>query len=96
MPEPAAPAEPAVHRLFIAGRWVESVSGGTFESVNPADTRDVVGRFQAGTAADAAMAITAADTALPAWRAPPHPSVESSSTGSGRSWRSTRSAWPGR
>jgi len=73
MPESAAPAEPAVHRLFIAGRWVESVSGASFESVNPADTRDVVGRFQAGTAADAAMAITAADTALPAWKATPAP-----------------------
>ena len=73
MPESAAPAEPAVHRLFIAGRWVESVSGATFESVNPADTRDIVGRFQAGTAADAAMAITAADTALPAWKATPAP-----------------------
>ena len=30
--------------------------GATFESLNPADTRDVVGRFQAGDAADVAMA----------------------------------------
>ena len=69
--EVAAP--PATHRLFIAGRWVESVSGETFESVNPADTRDVVGRFQAGTAADVAMAVRAAETAFPAWRATPAP-----------------------
>ena len=69
----AGPAAPAVNRLFIAGRWIESVSGATFESVNPADTRDVIGRFQAGTAADVAMAIAAADAALPAWKATPAP-----------------------
>ena len=49
------------------------MSGETFDSVNPADTRDVVGRFQAGTAADVAMAIRAADAALPVWKATPAP-----------------------
>ena len=61
------------HRLFIAGRWVDGVTGETFESVNPADTRDVVGRFQAGTAADVAMAIRAAEAAAPGWAATPAP-----------------------
>ncbi|MHB8891795.1 MAG: aldehyde dehydrogenase family protein [Candidatus Limnocylindrales bacterium] len=65
--------ESPVNRLFIAGRWVDSVSDETFDSVNPADTRDIVGRFQTGTAADVAMAITAADAALPAWKAIPAP-----------------------
>jgi len=51
-------------RLFLAGEWVEGVSGRTFESVNPADRRDVTGRFQAGTAADVAMAVKAAEMAL--------------------------------
>ena len=60
-------------RLFIAGEWVESVSGRTFESLNPADRRDVIGHFQAGTAADAAMAIKAAEMAFPDWRATPAP-----------------------
>jgi acyl-CoA reductase-like NAD-dependent aldehyde dehydrogenase len=60
-------------RMFIAGEWVESVSGRTFESLNPADRRDVVGRFQAGTAADAAMAVRAAEMALPRWKATPAP-----------------------
>ena len=73
MHETAAPADPDVHHLFIAGRWVESVSGATFGSENPSDTRDVVGRFQAGTAADVAMAITAADAALEGWKATPAP-----------------------
>ncbi len=72
--EPAATnAAPPIHRLFIAGRWVDGVRGDTFDSVNPADTRDVVGRFQAGTAADVAMAVRAAETAFPAWRATPAP-----------------------
>ncbi len=64
---------PAINRLFIAGRWTDSVSGATFESVNPADTSDVVGSFQAGTAADVAMAVAAAADAMPAWRATPAP-----------------------
>ncbi len=71
MPEVAD--RPAARQLFIAGRWVDGVGGATFESVNPADTADVVGRFQAGTAADVAMAIRAADAALPAWKATPAP-----------------------
>jgi aldehyde dehydrogenase (NAD+) len=71
MSEVAAP--PTTHQLFIAGRWVDGVSGETFDSVNPADTRDIVGRFQAGTAADVAMAIRAAEMALPAWKATPAP-----------------------
>ena len=64
---------PSTYQLFIAGAWVDSVSGATFESVNPADTRDVVGRFQAGTRADVAMAVMAAGEAFPAWRATPAP-----------------------
>ena len=64
---------PATHQLFIAGRWVDAVSGRTFDSVNPADTRDVVGQFQAGGAADVAMAVRAAGEAFPAWRATPAP-----------------------
>jgi aldehyde dehydrogenase (NAD+) len=66
-------ADPTTYQLFIAGRWADGTSGETFESVNPADTRDVVGRFQAGTAADVAMAIRAAEMATPAWKATPAP-----------------------
>jgi acyl-CoA reductase-like NAD-dependent aldehyde dehydrogenase len=66
-------AEPRTYQLFIAGEWVDSVSGRTFESVNPADRREVIGRFQAGTAADVAMAVKAAEMALPRWKATPAP-----------------------
>ena len=59
----AEPGAPPTFRHFIAGEWCDSTSGATFESVNPADTRDVIGRFQQGTAADVAMAVRAADVA---------------------------------
>ncbi|TAK02436.1 MAG: aldehyde dehydrogenase family protein [Chloroflexota bacterium] len=69
----AAGEPPPDFRLFIAGEWVDGVTGATFESVNPADQRDVIGRFQAGTAADAGMAVKAAEMAFPGWRATPAP-----------------------
>jgi aldehyde dehydrogenase (NAD+) len=67
------PADVPTFRLFIAGEWCESTSGQTFESHNPADARDIVGRFQQGNAADVAMAIKAAETAGPMWRRTPAP-----------------------
>jgi acyl-CoA reductase-like NAD-dependent aldehyde dehydrogenase len=70
---PIATAEPPIFRLFIAGEWVEAGAGRTFESVNPADTHDVIGHFQAGDAADAARAVRAAEVAFPAWRRTPAP-----------------------
>ena len=73
-PDRSAPAAlPPIHGLFIGGEWVESVSGRTFASINPADTRDVVGHFQAADAADVAQAIRAAEVAYPGWRATPAP-----------------------
>jgi acyl-CoA reductase-like NAD-dependent aldehyde dehydrogenase len=72
--ETAAPqGDVPTFKLFIAGEWVDSGSGRTFESRNPADRRDIVGRFQSATAADAARAIRAAEVAGPAWRATPAP-----------------------
>src|SRR5436305_12847214 len=78
--ETAAPArqartasQPPTFRHFIAGEWVDSTSGLTFESHNPADRRDIVGRFQHGTPADVAMAVRAADTAGAMWRRTPAP-----------------------
>ena len=60
-------------RHFIAGEWCESTSGATFESHDPADDRDVIGRFQQGTAADVAMAVRAATAAQPMWQRTPAP-----------------------
>src|SRR5688500_15293544 len=72
-PPSASPTDVPTFRLFVAGEWTDSTSGQTFESRNPADTRDIIGRFQQGTAADVAMAIKAADTAGPMWRRTPAP-----------------------
>src|SRR6476469_7183292 len=65
--------ETPTFRHFIAGEWVGSTSGATFESRNPADTTDLIGRFQQGTKADVAMAIKAADMASATWKATPAP-----------------------
>src|SRR5438094_1508014 len=65
--------EATTYNLFIAGEWVESTSGETFESRNPADDRDVIGVFQQGTAADVARAVRAAETAGALWRRTPAP-----------------------
>jgi len=65
--------ETPTFRHFIAGEWCDSTSGATFESHNPADARDVIGRFQQGTAADVAMAVRAADEAGRLWRRTPAP-----------------------
>ncbi len=58
---------------FISGEWRPAESGRTFESRNPADTRDLIGTFAASDAADVAAAIRSAEEALPAWRNMPAP-----------------------
>ena len=58
-------------RNHIDGAWVESASGRTFADINPADTRDVVGRFQASRADDARAALDAAQAAFDGWRRTP-------------------------
>jgi aldehyde dehydrogenase (NAD+) len=55
-------------RNLIAGERAASSTGGMFDDVNPADTRDIVGRFPASTAADARAALDAAAGAFDAWR----------------------------
>ncbi|MEH7154999.1 aldehyde dehydrogenase family protein [Neobacillus drentensis] len=52
---------------YINGEWQESVSKKTFYSVNPADTRDLVGEFQASNEQDVQSAIEAAKNAFPGW-----------------------------
>ncbi|MEA2578726.1 MAG: alpha-ketoglutaric semialdehyde dehydrogenase [Chloroflexota bacterium] len=72
-PTAATDTDVPTFRLFIAGEWTDSISGATFESRNPADRRDVIGRFQQGTAADVAMAVSAAWAARPMWQRTPAP-----------------------
>jgi acyl-CoA reductase-like NAD-dependent aldehyde dehydrogenase len=53
---------------YIDGAWVPCLLGSTFDNLNPADTRDVVGRFQASGPADAEAAVQAAQKAFDGWR----------------------------
>lgn len=52
---------------LINGEWVDSASRKTFQSVNPADTNDIVGIFQASTEEDATNAVRAAEYAFASW-----------------------------
>jgi len=61
------------YRNFINGDWVVSASGQTFENRNPANTDDLIGRFQQSTEADARAAIDAAARAYEHWRMVPAP-----------------------
>jgi alpha-ketoglutaric semialdehyde dehydrogenase len=69
----AAPADIPTFYHYIAGEWCDSTGGETFESRNPADRNDVIGRFQQGTKADVAMAVSAAWAARPMWQRTPAP-----------------------
>ncbi|KDD39698.1 aldehyde dehydrogenase family protein [Bordetella bronchiseptica] len=53
---------------YIGGQWVACAAGKTYPNVNPADTDDIVGRFQASQAEDAAAAVAAAQAAFDGWR----------------------------
>jgi len=59
----------STHALHIGGRDVPGRR--TYEKHSPADTREVLGRFPLGEAADVEQAVAAAKGALPAWRATP-------------------------
>jgi aldehyde dehydrogenase (NAD+) len=58
---------------YINGEWVAARSGETFENINPADTRDVVGRFPVSAQEDVNAAVEAAAAAFNRWRRMPAP-----------------------
>jgi aldehyde dehydrogenase (NAD+) len=58
---------------YIGGRWTPSLSGETFENVNPADTRDSIGRFPLSNKEDVEAAVDAARNAFDRWRRTPAP-----------------------
>jgi aldehyde dehydrogenase (NAD+) len=57
--------QPRIHQTecFIGGRWVPSVSGKTFETINPA-TEECIAQVAEGDAADVNLAVEAARNAL--------------------------------
>src|SRR5215212_2241171 len=58
---------------YIGGEWAAAHSGEWFENTNPADTRDVVGRFPVSDASDVERAVNAAREAADRWRRLPAP-----------------------
>ncbi|MFQ6032207.1 MAG: aldehyde dehydrogenase family protein [Candidatus Zixiibacteriota bacterium] len=66
-------AEAKVYKNFINGEWVDSVTKKTFENRNPADTRELLGVFQASCQEDVKKAIDAAKEAYKKWRLVPAP-----------------------
>ncbi|MCC6232227.1 MAG: aldehyde dehydrogenase family protein [Verrucomicrobiales bacterium] len=57
------------YQQFIAGEWVELAGGRTFQTLNPADTREAVGVYAAGGVTEARDAFDAAARAFPGWAA---------------------------
>jgi alpha-ketoglutaric semialdehyde dehydrogenase len=62
-----------IYKNLIDGDWVEASTGETFEDINPADTRDVVGVFQKSGKEDVEAAVDAARRAFEKWRLVPAP-----------------------
>ena len=56
------------YKNYINGEWVESSSGETFESEEPADTDTVLGVFQRSNEQDAQRAVEAANAAQDEWQ----------------------------
>jgi aldehyde dehydrogenase (NAD+) len=60
-------------RNFIGGEWCAATSEKHFQSLNPADTRQVVADVPLSTTEDVDRAVAAARKAFPAWRRLPAP-----------------------
>jgi len=58
---------------FIDGQWRKPSSATYLPDINPADTKEVVAESPSSTAAEAIMAVEAAERAYPDWRATPAP-----------------------
>jgi acyl-CoA reductase-like NAD-dependent aldehyde dehydrogenase len=64
---------PQTYGNFIAGEWVNASSGKVFDSINPANSEEVVARYQSSSATDVENAFDVAEKAQPAWAAMPAP-----------------------
>ncbi|HST22070.1 MAG TPA: aldehyde dehydrogenase family protein [Blastocatellia bacterium] len=73
MAKPARKVKTEEYRNYIAGEWVAPSTGSYIENRNPADTRDLVGRFPASNAEDVDRAVSAAADAFTKWRKTPAP-----------------------
>ena len=61
------------YKLYIDGKWVNSNTGKTFPSLNPAKPKQVLGLFQKGNENDVEKAVEAAEKAFDSWNGTPAP-----------------------
>jgi aldehyde dehydrogenase (NAD+) len=61
------------NKLYIDGEWVDSVTGETFSSDNPARPEQILGIFQKGSKEDVEKAVEAAEKAFKKWSETPAP-----------------------
>lgn len=61
------------YKNYIAGRWVDAVSGETFKSINPAKTSEVIGILPKSGKEDVDRAVVAARNAFKKWSHTPCP-----------------------
>ena len=71
--EPSERLMPKTFKNFIDGQWVAPTTGAYFENRNPADTRDLIGRFPDSGAADVEAAVRSAQRGFEIWRRTPAP-----------------------
>ena len=64
---------PDVYRNYVAGQWIECKTQRTFPNINPANTSETVGLFQASGPEDIQEACEAAAKAQSTWAAMPAP-----------------------
>ena len=61
------------YKNYIDGKWVVSSSGETFDNINPANKKEILGRFQKSNANDLNKAVKSAVKAREGWRNLPAP-----------------------
>lgn len=61
------------YKNFIDGKWVSSSPGKTFDDVNPADTRQTIGKFPKSSSDDVNTAVESARKHFDSWRHLPAP-----------------------
>jgi alpha-ketoglutaric semialdehyde dehydrogenase len=62
-----------VFKNFIAGAWVAPATGDYFDNTNPADTRDLIGRFPNSGPEDVRRAVASAQRGFTSWSRTPAP-----------------------
>jgi aldehyde dehydrogenase (NAD+) len=58
---------------FIGGQWAAPITGEYYENANPADTRDIIGKFPKSGAADVELAVASAKRGFALWKRTPAP-----------------------